>query len=427
MVGTKLKRLRKQKRLTQEVLSRGIISVSYLSAIENNQKELPDHLLSLFADRLEVSTEFLLGTEDKERSEGIKLQLQEARDLLYRDQYEEADTLLRAVPLLVKDYYNVELQIDMSIVKAMYYINSGNITQAEEIIDRLMLYDIFKYPNLYFRFLRIVGVIHYHKGNYLLSIERYKQAFELDIDADIDVDIDKIAVDNALLFNNMGISYFRLGHVHKALSYIKEAINKFQKSGCLYNAVEAQITLGGIYYKMQDWKKSYQLFLNISKVSVEIGNVNLEARVFHYLGMIHLQLKNVELGISYLEKALAYKREIGNSRDYSATLVELAEAYYEQRDYEAFSHYIDLLEDTFTHTPFPLMEAKMQRLKGKYYFALNETDQFEECYNLAIKKFNDIGLFYDAADLSHELANEKNDLELFKQSSTLYKQFWLQQ
>ncbi|NQD67585.1 helix-turn-helix transcriptional regulator, partial [Bacillus haikouensis] len=55
-IGSKIRFHRQKRNLTQEELSKGIISVSYLSKLENNQVTPSDDIIQLICKRLGVSS-----------------------------------------------------------------------------------------------------------------------------------------------------------------------------------------------------------------------------------------------------------------------------------------------------------------------------------------------------------------------------------
>lgn len=56
-VGSKIRYYRMNKKMTQEELATGIISVSYLSKIENNQVATSMDIIDLLCEKLEISPE----------------------------------------------------------------------------------------------------------------------------------------------------------------------------------------------------------------------------------------------------------------------------------------------------------------------------------------------------------------------------------
>lgn len=71
-IGQKIKNLRRKKGFTQEQLAEKLdIDDTVLSKIENGKRELEAPLLEAFADIFEVSTDYILGREEKSTNENL--------------------------------------------------------------------------------------------------------------------------------------------------------------------------------------------------------------------------------------------------------------------------------------------------------------------------------------------------------------------
>lgn len=71
MIGKRIKLIRKLKRKSQKELAKGIISVSYLSAAENEKASLDLETIRLLAGKLQINPSLL--TNEKEFENWLQL------------------------------------------------------------------------------------------------------------------------------------------------------------------------------------------------------------------------------------------------------------------------------------------------------------------------------------------------------------------
>jgi len=133
-IGETIKKLRKQKDMTQEQLAEYLnISPQAVSRWEINST-LPDiTLVPMLANIFDVTTDMLFGVDIDAKEKRIEAIVKEANNHFYKHQYDEAEKLLRAA---LKEYPNScklmdSLALALTINKDYYGDRNGN---EEEII-----------------------------------------------------------------------------------------------------------------------------------------------------------------------------------------------------------------------------------------------------------------------------------------------------
>ncbi|MGI8774512.1 MAG: tetratricopeptide repeat protein [Actinomycetota bacterium] len=109
-VGTRLKRLRKERGLSQAELADPVLSPSYLSLIESGARRPSGKVLQHLAARLGVEAEELVTGRSRKDEMGLDLQLQEARDHLRLGRLEAAAELAQQVAERAAAFESVRIE-----------------------------------------------------------------------------------------------------------------------------------------------------------------------------------------------------------------------------------------------------------------------------------------------------------------------------
>ena len=139
-IGETIKRLRKQKDMTQEQLAEYLnISPQAVSRWEINST-LPDiTLIPMLANIFDVTTDMLLGVDIDAKEKRIEAVIKEADNCTYKKRYEEAEKLLRAA---LKDYpNNFKLMDKLAIVLSLnvgYYDKNKNEEERKPIREEII-------------------------------------------------------------------------------------------------------------------------------------------------------------------------------------------------------------------------------------------------------------------------------------------------
>src|SRR5260370_2178205 len=177
-VGAKLRAARLARKYTQSQLAQPDFSVSYVSAIERGQIHPSLRALEIFAQRLGLSSSYLLskqtgqGLPEKdaanENKQDIELQLLEAQLLIVQGNYREAVKLLRN---LSSDALKSQQKIRQCYLLGRTFYHLGLLQESESVLTEASklatdLNDFFvKY------ILDVLGMVH-------VSMHNHTQGFE---------------------------------------------------------------------------------------------------------------------------------------------------------------------------------------------------------------------------------------------------------
>lgn len=415
MSGERLRKIRKERGLTQSELAKGIISVSYISQIENGIKEVPPYLLSELAKRLGVSEDYLLGKDESKAVDELYKTIQDQHDAIFRNKIEQVEENIEAIRAKVYKYsMNDELQIQYTLFEILYHLHKNQIEQVESWLEKLKELHIAKYPFLMYRFLRLYGLFKYKKGQYTQSLEYYKKAFEMERL------VTGPSLDHAYLVYNMALSYLQLNNLQSSFYYIQEAIIRFTEIGNWYGICESLILIGAIYYHQSQYSKALEEYKKALKIAEDFSERYLQGKILHNIGLVYEGIGNDDKAYYFWKEALEVKKEVGNPREQLSTLISISEVLLRKEEYEEFSQHIHLINNLLDELSNPQFKGYVFQLLGDYYFKLGDRKNFATNYLDAIEHFLQAKIFLTAAELSFRLAQDTDDFKHYKRAAELY-------
>ena len=136
MLGTRLRRLRSERGLTQRALGEPRYTHAYVSTIESGRKTPSHEAVEHFADRLGVTVDELLTGRTPDLEGQLQLAVLDARVAVSDGRSEDADTLLRRVSRDAKRYGLVRLEARVEEVRGLQLYRDGRPEDALEHYQR---------------------------------------------------------------------------------------------------------------------------------------------------------------------------------------------------------------------------------------------------------------------------------------------------
>lgn len=420
MIGQRLKKFRKERGLTQSQLGKGILSISYISQIENNNLPIPDYLIEELAKRLDISVNNLLGCEEDKKIEQLRKRMDQITKAIYHMQFEEVAESMQVLEAEVKEIVAEELIIEYAILEMMYALMCDKVELAEQKINSARDLHISKYPHLFYRFLRVIGIHKYLKGLYAESLEFYRKAFQMEEETK------KVTLDSAYLVYNMALAYWQLSNYQRTYYYNQIAYSRFTELGNWYGLCESIMMFGVVYYSQNYYDKSLEQFEKALKLAEDISEKYLQSVILHNMGLVYERIQKYDEAYDHWNKSLHLLRELNDKKYIALTLHSIAEAYFNQEEYESFILHMNLLTDTLKECDYPHVEGKSLQLMGDYYRKHGDLPLFQSCYSKAITCLLRGNLLLDSAEITYGLATEMNDPQLFKQAAEFYHKYHAQ-
>ncbi|ASN06993.1 helix-turn-helix domain-containing protein [Virgibacillus necropolis] len=268
--GPFIKLQRIKQGMTQEDLAEGIVSMSYLSKIENQKTSASQEVISLLCTRLGVQRD-----DDKEVT--IKEKCQEWYDLLFEtndkevitEKYEELERLLSNIHsdnLILFEIHRIRYYLVLAdFEKALEQVNKLN--EISNTFDTLHQFYWYKFKGNYISF----------QGEFSQAMRMYKLAEEK---------LNQISLDEAYVADlqyTIGITHSKLRNTLEAIEYANKALDIFQIKYNFYRCAQCHILLGISHRRISVYDKAiknFNLALHLAKLSknnqlMQLTNQNL--------------------------------------------------------------------------------------------------------------------------------------------------------
>lgn len=228
-------------------------------------------------------------------------------------------------------------------------------------------------PRLLSASLRLIGGVHYYKGNYD-SVIHYS-SLSLAIAQELQ---DSVLINNVL--NNMGLAHNNMGSYQNALEYLLRSLNIKKALKQEYGLVLNTNNIGLVYQNLKDYTKAREYFLEALEIAIRQEDNSLILYSQNNTGFTYLSQNNLEEAESYFKKsldievdnknwkavaysgmgqvsqlrglykasreyfnmALELRREIGDKRGISEIYYLLSNENYLNQDYDSSIYHLDI-------------------------------------------------------------------------------------
>lgn len=325
-VGSYIKLQRVQQGMTQDELANGIVSMSYLSKIENQRAEASPEVISLLCTRLgiEIDNEKDITIKDKcEEWYGMLFEVNDKEEITKR--YEELSELLETVnsnnytmfEIHKIRYFLVMGQFD----KALEQIN--NLSEVSNTFDNLQLFYWYKF-----------------KGNYNSLNDEYNQAIKLYELAEEKIkQVDLRVGETADLYYTIAVTHSKIHNTLESIDYANWAIEIFQVEYNFKRCAQCHIVMGIAYRRLKMYDKAIKNY-NLAK---HLGGLEQSNQI--------IQLANVNLGYMHSTKgdshsAIHYYVEVAENlavdlKTKLQAVTSLTKEYYAIGDFDKSSLMLD--------------------------------------------------------------------------------------
>ncbi|MFU0790501.1 MAG: Transcriptional regulator [Virgibacillus proomii] len=333
--GSFIKLERKKRNMTQEELSEGIVSASYLSKIENNKAEVDSNTLKLLYNRLgiEINNDSNLDLEiEKKCKEWYDMLFDRYDKRIMTEKYEELQQLIST---------NINDQkLTFEIHKIRYYVVLRDFKKAlQKINDLYDMVDLFNSTHKYY-WNKFKGDYYSFKEDYQLAMRCYKTAEEKIRLANIN------EAEIADLHYAISTTYCNLLNGLETINYAKKAMTVFQQEYNFIRCAQCHILLGISYQQI----KMYDIALKNFNKAMYLGKLENNEQV--------IQLAHLNLGLFYFTTGDS-KKSIRNyllalktrDLDYELKLdaiTHLIHSLYKSNDRQKAKEYLHLGEETLS-------------------------------------------------------------------------------
>lgn len=407
-IGSFIKMQRTKQKMTLGELAEGIVSVSYLSKIENLKTEASPHIIQLLCNRLGIELDRNMDDVIQEKCEDWFSMLfinQDKKEIIQT--YEELQELL--------DTNLSDRMILFEIHKIRYYLILEKHQFALDQINKLnKMSNSFQTKELYFWF-KFRGNYSSQVGDSTNAIDKYLKAEELTRKLDISEEA------LADLHYTIAITYSKLRHTLEAIDYANQALDTFMKKYNFIRCAQCHVVLGISYRRIKMYDKAIENY-NLAKHLAGLNN-NQEL----------IQLTNQNLGYLYAtqgknKEAIKFYLEIvednyTNVTDKLAAITELIKVYYDMEEFteanKRIEEALELLEQQPKNNSYEFYNFVIYT----YYYSINnQAHQFvtlvKDKFIPFLKKRNDHA---NTVIFASMLAKHYEGIHKYKDATKYYK------
>ncbi|WP_330949464.1 helix-turn-helix domain-containing protein [Virgibacillus sp. MG-45] len=352
-IGAFIKLQRIKQEMTQEELASGIVSMSYLSKIENMKTEASPEVISMLCTRLGIQVDGEKDVTIKEKCEKWYNSLFEVNDKEEITKgYQELNELLGIV--------RSDSLMMFEIHKIRYFLILGEMSNALDQINHLNeLAGSFDSLHKYYWYK--------FKGNYSSASGSYNQAMRMYKLAEEKLDLLRLPEEEiADLHYIIAITNSKLRNTLEVIEYAEKAIDVYRKNYNFLRCAQCHIVLGISYRRLKMYDKAIKNHnlakhlgeLNKSKQIIQLANQNL--------GYLHSSKGETEEAIHYFEEVA--KDEEVNLNERLLAITSLIKEYHNIYNFDKAREIID--------KALELLDLGKNNVHYKLYYYIIHTYKF---------------------------------------------------
>ncbi|KQL51430.1 hypothetical protein AN964_20915 [Heyndrickxia shackletonii] len=314
-IGAIIKLNRIKQNLTQEELAEGIISISYLSKIENGKIEPNDEVIKLLCLRLGIEINRQIDDETK------ALCHEWFRLLLSCTDVEKLKEKYNIINELTNTIEDVELQILLKIHLIRYYLKLGKLDPAFEQINHLKDFsNTFTTEQKYFW--------NKFNGNYYYLKEDYNEALKFyTLSEDFIAHLDVSEEENADLEYSLALTYSKLRITSLALRAAYKALDLYRQIYHFSRCAECHLILGISYRRIHNHEKAIKNYQLAKQLAEHTNNKDIIQLTHLNLGYLYSVQGDTNLAIDHLDMIINEDESLLEDR--LSALTTIVKEYYQ--------------------------------------------------------------------------------------------------
>ncbi|WP_042225332.1 helix-turn-helix domain-containing protein [Oceanobacillus manasiensis] len=370
-IGSFIKLQRTKQEMTQGDLAKGIVSLSYLSKIENLKTEASPEIIQMLCTRLGIQIDNSLDATIQEKCKkwySMLFEVNDKKEIIAT--YNEIQNLM--------DTNLTESLLLFEIHKIRYYLILGDIDEALNKINDLN--DISgTFDNLHlFYWNKFRGNYHSVIGDFSNAMHFYNLSEEK---------LNKVELEEqetADLQYTIGVTHSKLRNTLEAIDYSNKALEVYMKQYNFIRCAQCHIILGISYRRIRMYKKAIKNF-NLALHLGELNNNNEIKLLTHQnLGYLYSTKDDSKEAIRHFQEVI--NDENAQLIDTLNSVGSLMREYYNIKDFGNTRKFIDQGIDLIRRysVKSPYRELYYYVINTYDYLLKEEHDKFE---NLVTKEF----------------------------------------
>ncbi|MBC5637445.1 helix-turn-helix transcriptional regulator [Ornithinibacillus sp. BX22] len=407
-LGKSIKINRLRANMTQADLANGIISVSYLSKIENGTAEPTNEIMQLLGEKLNL---YQADLEDQITNQTI------IRWFLYllRSHKEEAIRLYDQINFALPNGIDKQLLSLIDIHKLSYYVLVNNLEAAGQLLISLhksskKFNDIEKY--YYYKY---AGNYYYKQLAYKKSLAFYQKA-----ENQLNPELFHQDEETHNLYYLIALAASKNRQTHLCLLYSKKALKYYQNNYELKECAECHILLGISYRRINDIEQSKANYNQAIKLAKRFENNETLILCYQNLGKLFSSIEKSNEAIKYYKKSYELRKNAAIHRKLTP-ISSLMKEYYKTGDLENTKKWLEI-GTNLSNEINPYDSIHVYEFKVYHYLINGFNDSFESLtIDHIIPFFSEKQMHFEASTYIKLLADYYFENRKYKLSATYYK------
>ncbi|WP_242144153.1 MULTISPECIES: helix-turn-helix transcriptional regulator [unclassified Bacillus cereus group] len=279
--------------LTQQQLADGVCSISHLSKIENNSKEVNIETLLLLCEKLKIDL-----IEEKAEIKLIYEKLNELLNAIVYDNKLKVDELYEWIKENSHRIVCSQYVYFSKIILFRYYVFKEDIKSATLIKDNITRQQkkFSQYENSLFQY-----------SSSLYYLLQRKPGMCIKILNRIENEIDILPTD---YYYYLSQAYNLLNQSTLSMYYAQKANQIFIDTINYMKSLDAKLLIAINLAKVKAFKQAYEYLEDVLNTSESLGNRHLLKKTFYNMSVLMYQQKRYEEAVDYFKKGLRYKKRL---------------------------------------------------------------------------------------------------------------------
>lgn len=328
-VGKKIRYHRLRLRMTQSELAKGIISVSYLSKIENCISTPAPEILDLLFKKLNITSHSNKTNKIFDLCERwIMSLLQNKKDVSVE--------IYKELLLHSKDIANTSLINLFEIHKLHYFIITRQSKEIKEQLNLLQkLSKKFNGEEKYYWY-KILGNYYFSRLLYSKSLNLYLKAKNY-----LNNNILFLDEEKGNLFYLIAVSSSKLRKSYLVDIYANKALHYYQGTYQMKRCANCHILLGILYHRIGELDKSLKSYQLACTIAENIGDSNILSISNQNMGKLYSVMNKTDKAIEFYLKSYHLRHDSSLVKKI-IPISSLMKEYYKKRDYSAAKKWLEI-------------------------------------------------------------------------------------
>lgn len=393
-LGEKIKRRRKELKMTLKDLAGNRITPGQISLVESGRSNPSMDLLEYLANALQISVEYLMESEETQAEKICIYYEQMAEIYILNEDYTSAEEYIENA-LYYAEKYELEYR------KAKNLFLRANIYKAKN--ELVLAQQLYLSANVIFiktnNFEQIINTF-LNLGKITLGLKAYHSAINHLKQAEKVYLYNNIGNDSLLgeIYYEMAESYFKISDINKAREYTSLAKQKFEQVQDRKEYSKSLLLLSQKYNKMGDIINAIKYSKKTLEVYKELEEEKNVSSIENNLGRLFFEFDNIDEAFKHYNIAKQIRMR-SNDKEVVETMINICEGYIKVKEIEKCEKVLEEIKSLIDETNIEQV-IEQNLLKYRAYTIKEMKDKAE---NILIETFNlakENGLYKRVAELS---------------------------